>query len=72
MTQVAIFMGLSDDNAGRAVHDAEHAANAWIAEQAEVSGSFEVKAILPTHVAVVQSEYSGVEHTYSLCVVYQK
>lgn len=72
MTQVAIFMGLSDDNAGRAVQTAEDAANAWIAEQAEVSGSFEVKAILPTHVAVAHSEYSSVEHTYSLCVVYQK
>lgn len=72
MQQVAIFMGLSDGNAGQAVQTAEDAANAWIAEQAEVSGSFKVKSILPTHVAVAHSEYSDVEHTYSLCVVYEK
>lgn len=72
MHQVAIFIGLSSDNAGPAVQTAEDAANAWIAEQAEVSASFAVKSILPTHVAVAHSEYSSVEHTYSLCVVYTR
>lgn len=72
MQQVAIFMGLSDDNAGRAVHDAEQAANTWLAEQAAASGSFKVTSITPTHVALLPNEYSSVEHTYSLCVVYEK